>query len=105
MFLPSAMQFQSVMLRTDFAGFQSELEGAHNNVHNAVGGQMAQANSPADPLFWLHHSNMDRIWSAWQATPNGANPGNLNETLKPSPIIQGKVQAYLSINALGYSYV
>ena len=104
-FLPSAMQFQSVMLRTDFAGFQRELESVHSGVHNAVGGQMAQTNSPADPLFWLHHSNIDRIWSAWQATPNAANPGNLNETLKPSPIIQGKVQAYLSINTLNYSYL
>ena len=104
-FLPSAMQFQSVMLRTDFAGFQFELERVHGGVHNAVGGQMAQTNSPADPLFWLHHANIDRIWSAWQATPNGANPGNLNETLKPSPIIQGKVQAHLNINTLGYSYV
>ena len=104
-FLPSAMQLQSVMLRTEFVGFQFELERLHGGVHNAVGGQMAQTNSPADPLFWLHHSNIDRVWAKWQATPNGANPTNLTETLKPSPIIKGKVQDYLSINALNYSYL
>lgn len=109
-FLPSAAQFQSVMQRTNFDGFQFELEKAHNGVHVAVGGtgstagQMSLSNSPADPLFWLHHSDIDRIWSMWQATPNGTNPNNLNETLKPTPIIQGKVQAYLDINALNYSY-
>src|SRR5690606_29593427 len=23
--------------------------------------------SPGDPLFWLHHANIDRIWALWQA--------------------------------------
>ena len=104
-FLPSASQVNSVLQQTNFDGFQSELEGIHGAVHRAVGGQMGQSNSPADPLFWLHHANIDRVWAKWQATPNNANPNNLNETLKPSPIIRGKVQDYLSINALGYSYV
>jgi hypothetical protein len=39
-----------------------------------------------------------------QATPNNANPTNTSETLKPSPIIKGKVQDYLNIGALNYSY-
>ncbi len=110
-YLPSAAQMTSVMQRTDFDGFQFELEKAHGGVHVAVGGtgptagQMSLSNSPADPLFWLHHSNIDRVWAKWQATPNNANPTNPNESLKPSPIIKGKVQAYLSINALNYSYV
>ncbi|HEY0462048.1 MAG TPA: tyrosinase family protein [Pyrinomonadaceae bacterium] len=103
-FLPSVAQMQSVMLRTDFAGFQFELERVHAGVHNSVGGQMGQSNSPADPLFRLHHSNIDRVWAQWQATPNNANPTNTNETLKPSPIIKGKVQDYLNIGALNYSY-
>lgn len=51
------------------------LEGSpHNLVHNCVGGVgmapadagFMQANlSPVDPLFFLHHSNIDRIWDLW----------------------------------------
>ncbi|KAL0943469.1 amino acid transporter [Colletotrichum truncatum] len=26
-----------------------------------------QARSPADPIFWLHHTNFDRLWWEWQA--------------------------------------
>lgn len=62
------------------------LEGSpHNKVHNNtggivysnssgqcdlknpanIGGIMQAFLSPADPLFFLHHSNIDRLWSAW----------------------------------------
>jgi tyrosinase len=53
------------------------LEGSpHNLVHNCVGGAynappqpmggFMQSNmSPVDPLFMLHHSNMDRLWDLW----------------------------------------
>jgi len=65
---------------------------------------MAGTNSPADPVFWLHHANIDRLWAEWQKTHRGQNPANLNETLKPSPIVQGKVSKYLNITSLGYTY-
>lgn len=38
--------------------------------------------SPIDPLFWLHHAQLDRIWANWQ---EGA-PGRLSDIggpLKP----------------------
>jgi tyrosinase len=51
------------------------LEGQpHNLVHNCVGGAyntpptggFMQANlSPVDPLFFLHHANIDRLWDLW----------------------------------------
>lgn len=22
--------------------------------------------SPADPIFWMHHTNLDRVWWSWQ---------------------------------------
>jgi tyrosinase len=53
----------------------SMLEGLpHNNVHNYTGGygaidapwgNMTNNLSPVDPLFFLHHSNMDRLWDIW----------------------------------------
>jgi tyrosinase len=48
--------------------FYGNLEyGPHGRMHVWVGGQMeAVANSPNDPVFWMHHANVDRIWSQWQ---------------------------------------
>jgi hypothetical protein len=57
----------------------------HNQVHVQIGGQgqdpcvgglMVDPNCAAqDPIFWLHHSNIDRLWSEWIASGNGrANP-------------------------------
>ena len=39
---------------------------------------MMTSASPNDPVFFLHHCNIDRIWAAWQARyPNAAYvPGN-----------------------------
>jgi len=40
----------------------------HDGVHNNIGGIMANATrSPTDPIFWLHHANIDRLWSIWIA--------------------------------------
>jgi tyrosinase len=61
---------------TTGTGTQDELEGnAHNNVHNNIGGWMPSASSPRDPIFFMHHSNIDRIWAVWnQNNPNSADP-------------------------------
>ncbi|KAG7365371.1 tyrosinase central domain containing protein [Nitzschia inconspicua] len=48
-------------------GFRVDYEaGPHLLVHGIVGGQMESHFSVADPLFWLHHSNVDRHYSLWQ---------------------------------------
>ncbi|MBN9694043.1 MAG: tyrosinase family protein [Verrucomicrobia bacterium] len=38
----------------------------HGRVHLWMGGNMSSSSSPNDPLFWLHHANLDRIWAEWQ---------------------------------------
>jgi tyrosinase len=43
----------------------------HNPVHDIIGGIMADMQSPMDPIFWLHHANIDRLWAAWVAAANG----------------------------------
>lgn len=44
----------------------------HNRVHSQVGGSMGQVPSaPQDPIFWVHHCNIDRYWSAWIAAGGG----------------------------------
>jgi len=55
-------------------GFRKRLEGGsggvprtHNFGHGWTGGQMGDPKtSPLDPIFFLHHCNIDRIWNEWQ---------------------------------------
>ncbi|KAF3916076.1 Tyrosinase [Orbilia brochopaga] len=50
------------------------LESVHDNIHNAIGGpiggplgHMADISMAAfDPIFWLHHTNIDRLFAIWQ---------------------------------------
>ena len=50
----------------EFCGTSGLLEGTpHNQVHNFVGGIMGQGNSALDPIFMMHHCNIDRIWWMW----------------------------------------
>ncbi|MBQ0933183.1 tyrosinase family protein [Ideonella alba] len=43
--------------------------GAHDLVHNNSGGWLKSYQSSAfDPLFWVHHCNVDRIFSKWLAS-------------------------------------
>jgi hypothetical protein len=37
----------------------------HDNTHGAVGGFMGAFLSPVDPIFYMHHSNIDRLWDVW----------------------------------------
>ena len=53
-----------------FNGPTGQLESTpHNAVHGVVGGQTGWMNDPdqaaQDPIFWLHHSNIDRLWALW----------------------------------------
>ncbi len=43
----------------------------HDTVHGMIGGFMNDPNfAGLDPIFWLHHCNIDRLWEAWMNTPN-----------------------------------
>lgn len=59
-------------------GFRGSLESMHGPVHIWVGGDMATSTSPNDPVFFLHHCNIDRIWEAWKRQNPGKSyvPGN-----------------------------
>ena len=30
--------------------------------------------APLDPIFWVHHCNIDRLWEVWTRIPGNANP-------------------------------
>ncbi len=62
----------------------------HNFGHNWVGGSMAMMSSPQDPIFFLHHANVDRLWALWQDDGHECYPfqgrgygHNLNDPMWP----------------------
>lgn len=108
--MPTQAQLDTVNAATSLSRFQRRLElGPHAEVHIAVGGQngtgtMNSPSSPADPIFWLHHANIDRLWTQWQVQHKTAGPSNLTETLQPTPLFGVSVTSQLDPAALGYRY-
>ncbi|VUC30006.1 unnamed protein product [Clonostachys rosea] len=50
-----------------YADMSSMLEGLpHAQIHSVIFGDMGPATSPNEPLFFLHHANVDRAWAKWQ---------------------------------------
>jgi tyrosinase len=104
--LPTNTWINSILSETTFNDFTVQLENAHGNVHNWVGGTMADiVISPADPVFWLHHANIDRIWSLWQSMPenSGKNPSLSGSSRIMDPWSE-RVGDVLDIEDLDYSY-
>lgn len=113
-------------------GFRNRLEGwitqrgdsrvktsgsqLHNRVHLWVRGSMAPMTSPNDPVFFLHHAFIDKVWADWQAKQAEENPDaaphynpakdgpaghNLHDTLHSW---KHTIAEVLNISKLGYAY-
>ena len=71
----AAEQFESIGAKD---GFTTILEqNLHGQVHVLVGDPTNMGSVPwaaKDPIFWLHHCNIDRIWAAWNKGGR-SNPG------------------------------
>ena len=57
--------------QTDYCDFEVQLEVVHNAIHFLVGGYAPYSMttlhySAFDPIFYLHHSSVDRFWAIWQ---------------------------------------
>jgi len=99
----------------------------HNMVHVMVGGGDDQ--NPGlmsfpdlaglDPIFWLHHSNIDRLWEVWnKSSPSHTDPtdsrwmkgpASLGQRAFVMPMPGGRSWTYTpadttSLAALGYTY-
>ena len=66
------------------AGYSGIPEGSpHGSVHVDVGGDMGAFDSAGrDPIFYAHHSNVDKLWSDWNkgasSHENPSDPAFLN---------------------------
>ncbi len=65
-------------------GFNPRMDqNPHFFTHLALGGDMSEFSTVGgDPLFYLHHANMDRIWESWNrlGNSNPTDPKYLNRT-------------------------
>lgn len=132
---PTATSIANVLSNSSFNTFRPAFEWPpHGIVHVRVGRDMALMTSPNDPIFFLHHCQIDRIWAKWQedhpgtANYNPLNTGSqghrLNDDMWPwdgaasqpsTPSIQAMVPTYAATDkvtpadvidhrALGYCY-
>jgi tyrosinase len=76
--------FSTSPIGTSFGGGKGGGSGTlerqpHNIIHVVLGGSTGWMSDPdfaaKDPIFWLHHANIDRLWTRWIARGGGrANP-------------------------------
>jgi len=87
----------------------------HNDVHVGVGGpegyMSAFDTAPLDPVFWLHHANIDRLWAVWLKRPHRHNPTSTAWRThvfhfhdEHGNDVQAKPAAVADTAALGYTY-
>jgi tyrosinase len=102
----------------------SQVDGSAHVLHNVVhlwtggmwkdesgathSGSMVPNASPADPVFFLHHSNVDRIWAIWQSEhPDQSFPasaaGFTPQTLM-WPWLDRTIESMETTPPLGYVY-
>jgi N-acetylneuraminic acid mutarotase len=93
-------------------GFNPRLDqNPHFFTHLALGGDMAEFSTVGgDPLFYLHHSNIDRLWESWNrlGNTNPTDPKYLNRKFSYGDRSGKRVDLPVSMGdrtaQLGYEY-
>ncbi len=84
----------------------------HGVVHSNLGGWMGDPRFAAkDPIFWLHHANIDRLWQEWNENPGRVDPDKESWTKRSFELfdtdgnqVPMTCEAVESIGKLGYEY-
>jgi hypothetical protein len=102
-----------------FNGPHGELESQpHDLVHMRIGGAtglMSDPNTAAqDPIFWVHHANIDRLWKRWLAQGGGRSDPLLDQVWmttnftfydeNKNPVTLSGSQVIDTLSQLGYIY-
>jgi hypothetical protein len=73
--LGSTVDLSGCWPMTDFFLASGAFSGPHGGVHLSVGGYMHDVPTAAqDPIFYLHHANVDRQWNLWLAQGARTDP-------------------------------
>ncbi|KAJ8062942.1 hypothetical protein OCU04_008189 [Sclerotinia nivalis] len=58
---------KNIMSEDNFETFAHRIEhNAHRFVSQSIRGELSKFTGPYDPVFFLHHTNLDRLWWSWQ---------------------------------------
>jgi tyrosinase len=82
----------------------------HNPIHDLIGNTMATMESPLDPIFWLHHANIDRLWVAWISAGGGRKMPLTSSSywsgkhIYNSSLNIARLSTYGTRTSLGYRY-
>jgi tyrosinase len=103
--LPEQSLIDEVVDLSNFEDFTEALEvRLHNGIHGWVGGTMQWPSTAAyDPIFWAHHTMVDRIWALWQVKYSSLGPRPELWRL-PLAGMNMTVEDVLRTTALGYDY-
>jgi len=95
-------------------GFCQRLDsGLHGQVHVLTGGTQNMGAVPwaaGDPIFWMHHCNIDRLWASWNKAGR-QNPSDLPFLSKQFTFadengnkVMATIKDFLKIASLNYTY-
>jgi tyrosinase len=80
---------QALAAPAHFTGPHGQLEAQpHDVLHGLIGGSgdMGDPNRAArDPIFWLHHANIDRLWKRWLQQGGGRSDPTGNPAWMTTP--------------------
>lgn len=67
------VSYSAAFAFTSFANANGTIQGTpHGDVHVDIGGWMGSVPTAGqDPIFYLHHCNIDRLWNLWLAQGGG----------------------------------
>jgi tyrosinase len=91
-------------------GFCMDLDqGLHGNIHGLIGNAKNMGAVPyaaLDPIFWLHHCNIDRLWASWNSA--GYKNPQLDQTFTfvdgKGTVVTANIKDFLDIAPLSYAY-
>ncbi len=104
------------LLQSDYSqngaqpGFNLQLEqGLHGAIHVLIGGTDCMGNVPTaarDPIFWMHHCNIDRLWASWNAAGRSNSPIDAVFTFadKDGKPVQRNLSEAMNMANFDYSY-